>query len=198
MQAKAVYRTVRRRYNLIARGRGALVGADTFLARESRISNHRSESSAICIGDHCVVRGHLITYAHGGRISIGDWCYIGHRTEIWSMVNITIGHRVLIAHDVNIHDGNAHPRDAQQRHRHFKAISTIGHPPSLETIGEIPSAPVTIGDDVWISFGVTILKGITIGPRSIIAAGSMVTSDVPADSVFSNIVDPMLRPLWAS
>ena len=59
----------------------------------------------------------------------------------------------------------------------------------------ISSAPVTIEDDVWISFGVSILRGVTIGARSIIAAGAMVTGDVPADTLYSNVVEPRLKPL---
>ena len=43
---------------------------------------------------------------------------------------------------------------------------------------------VTIGDHVWIGANVTILKGVTIGENSVIASGSIVTKDVPANTMF--------------
>ncbi|TXL64359.1 acyltransferase, partial [Pantoea vagans] len=67
-------------------------------------------------------------YGHGGQVTIGDWCYVGIRSEIWSMESITIGNRVLIAHDVNIHDGTAHSANATERHQHFRDIIQKGHP----------------------------------------------------------------------
>ena len=63
-----------------------------------------------------------MTYGHGGDISIGDYCYVGERCEIWSMEKIEIGNRVLIAHDVNIHDGTAHSIDTAERHEHYRNI----------------------------------------------------------------------------
>jgi acetyltransferase-like isoleucine patch superfamily enzyme len=48
---------------------------------------------------------------------------------------------------------------------------------------DIPVRPVTISDDVFIGARAIILKGVTIGPRSIIGAGAVVVTDVPADSI---------------
>lgn len=111
------------------------------------------------------------------------------------MRSISIGNRVLISHDVNIHDGTAHSNDAKQRHEHFKAILTRGHPRNEAGIPGVVSAPIKIEDDVWISFGVTILKGVTIGAGSVIAAGSIVTKDVPPGVLYKCQVAPVLEPL---
>jgi maltose O-acetyltransferase len=171
------------------------LGAAASLLPEAEINNFSGGPERIAIGSHSHIRGRLLTYGHGGRITIGDWCYVGVRSEIWSMESVAIGNRVLIAHDVNIHDGTAHSEDPAQRHAHFRHIIEKGHPTSPADLPGVLSAPVVIEDDVWISFGVTILRGVRIGKGSIIAAGSMVTRDVPAGMQYRNGITPVLVPL---
>lgn len=163
------------------------------LSSEGRIENFAGGAERIKIGEHSYVRGRLLTYGHGGAIKIGDWCYIGLNSEIWSMDSVTIGNRVLISHGVNIHDGAAHSLDAAERHAHFKHILEKGHP--RDGIPGVTSAPVIIEDDVWISFGVTILKGVRIGKGSVIAAGSIVTKDVPPGVLYKCSITPQLTTL---
>lgn len=165
------------------------------LGNDAVIDNIRKGREHICIGEHSYVRGHLITYGHGGEIKIGDWCYVGARSEIWSMDSIHIGNRVLIAHDVNIMDGTAHSADSAERHEHFRHILEDGHPRTWDEMPGVLSAPIVIEDDVWISFGVTILKGVRIGKGSIVAAGSIVTKDVPENVMYRNEVHPVIIPL---
>lgn len=150
------------------------------LLESARIANVGDRRGAIRVGAHSIVGGELLTFAHGGSIEMGEWCYVGEGTRIWSASSVTIGDRVLISHGVNIHDCDSHPRDARARHAQFRAIARTGHPADIESIA---SRPVAIGDDAWIGFNATILKGVTIGARSIVAAGSIVTRDVPPDSV---------------
>ena len=109
------------------------------------------------------------------------------------MQQIKIGNRVLIAHDVNIHDGTAHSLDPHERHQHFKHILHAGHP--RDELPGVHSAPIIIEDDAWISFGVTILKGVRIGAGSIIAAQLIVTADVPPGSVYRCQITPIIRAL---
>lgn len=173
----------------------AFFGENSYLGPEGVIDNLRNDPAAICLGNNSYCRGRLLLYGHGGRISIGDWSYIGVRSEIWSMASINIGDRVLIAHDVNIHDGTAHSLDPVERHRHFRHIIERGHPKMLEDLPGVFSAPIVIEDDVWISFGVTILRGVHIGAGSVIAARSIVTKDVPPGMLYRNQVTPILEPL---
>jgi len=163
------------------------------LGAEGAIENIAGGKNRITIGDNSYIRGRLLTYGHGGYISIGEWCYVGVRSEIWSMNSITIGNRVLIAHDVNIHDGAAHSLDARERHDQYSHILTRGHP-RTELPGVI-SSPIIVEDDAWISFGVTILKGVTIGAGSVIAAGSIVTKDVPPNVLYRCEVNPIISSL---
>jgi len=165
------------------------------LSPEATIDNIRGDRKYISLGDNSYCRGRLLTYGHGGRIKIGSWCYVGVRTEIWSMDSIEIGNNVLIAHDVNIHDGTAHSVDAKERHAHFRKIIEQGHPIKSADLPGVISSPVIIEDDVWISFGVTILKGVRIGAGSVIAAKSIVTQDVPSGVLYFNEVRPCMKPL---
>jgi acetyltransferase-like isoleucine patch superfamily enzyme len=160
----------------------AEIHSNARFAYGAEIVNILGDRSAIRVGDRTVLAGQLLTFGHGGRIEIGNWCYVGSGSRIWSAASVHIGNRVLISHNVNIHDTNAHPRDAAQRHAHYVAILQHGHPRRIDNMLE---APVEICDDVWIGFNSIVLKGVTIGRGSIIAAGSIVTKDVPENSLYA-------------
>jgi maltose O-acetyltransferase len=162
---------------------------------EGSIENLQSNPQAICVGEGSVIRGKLLVYRHGGKIIIGQHCYLGYRSDIWSMGSVIIGDRVLISHDCQIHDGTAHSLDPLERSNHFKQILETGHPQTYADLPGVRSSPVVIGDDVWISFGVTILKGVTIGSGCVIAARSIVTCDVPPRSLYRNQVTPVIKLL---
>ncbi|MFM7406694.1 MAG: acyltransferase [Cuspidothrix sp.] len=162
---------------------------------EASIENLAKDEKKIIIGDNSYIRGRLTISPAGGKILIGEWCYIGHRSEVFSISSITIGNRVLIAHDVNIIDNTAHSLDPVERHNHYRHTITLGRPKRIEDLPGVKVDPIIIEDDVWISFGVTILKGVTIGARSVIAAGSIVTHDVPSDVLYRCKVEPIMTPL---
>src|SRR5882724_5013585 len=149
------------------------------LCRTAKIRNASGDSRKIAVGCHTRVLGELSTFAHGGEIRIGEWCYVGEGSRIWSAVSIEIGHRVLISHSVNIFDSLTHPLQASQRHRQAKEIIERGHPREL-ALGE---QPVAIHDDAWIGAGAFVLRGVTVGQGAIVAAGAVVTRDVPAFSI---------------
>lgn len=151
-----------------------VTGNNTNFFLESKIENLCKEK--ICIGDNCKIRGELLVYPHGGEILIGNDCYIGEMTKIWSAKQIKIGNRVLIAHNVNIHDSNDHPLDKNKRHEHYLEIITTGHPKAIDSIRK---ETIIIEDDAWIGFNAIILKGVTIGSGAIIGAGAIVSKDVP-------------------
>src|SRR5690349_13982726 len=98
------------------------------LASSARIRNIYGDSDRIRIGCHSYVRGELTTFGQGGLIRIGEWCYVGEGTRIWSAASITIGDRVLISHSANIFDNLTHPLDARARHEQIKQIFKKGHP----------------------------------------------------------------------
>nr|WP_302897283.1 DapH/DapD/GlmU-related protein [Mesorhizobium sp. LMG 17147] len=57
------------------------------------------------------------------------------------------------------------------------------------------TAPIIIEDDVWLGEGVTILKGVTIGARSVIAAGSVVTKNIGSDTLAGGMPARPIRPV---
>lgn len=132
--------------------------------------------SKIRIGEHSHIRGTLMIFAHGGEITLGDYCYVGNNSQIWSAASIHMGNRVLIAHNVNIHDNNSHPMDIEKRHLH--AIDLYSGVLTKEGL-DLNEKPIVIEDDVWIGFNCTILKGVTIKKGAIIGACSLVNFDVP-------------------
>jgi acetyltransferase-like isoleucine patch superfamily enzyme len=152
------------------------------LLPSARVINLREMNSAIKVGAESRILGELLTFAHGGAIQIGESCYVGENSRIWSALDVKIGNRVLISHNVNIHDTDGHSLDKKNRHEHFNHIVTRGHP---KYDLDLRADPVLIQDDVWIGFNVTILKGVTIGEGAIVGAGSVVTHDVTAYSIFA-------------
>ncbi len=113
---------------------------------------------SITVGDKVLLHRFVKLSAYGGKISIGDRCYIGDRTEIHSGVEVKIGNGVNIAWDCNILDRDYHAFEADEEVK----------------------KKVVIEDNVWIGVRSTILKGVTIGEGSVVAAGSVVTKDVPS------------------
>jgi len=134
----------------------------------------------ISIGKNSRIRGNLETFPNDGRgnIVVGDDCYVGDHTRIWSDERIKIGNRVLISHNCNIFDSTTHPIEKEQRYLHVREIMEHGF--SKQLYDSLVHSAITIGDDVWICCSCIILKGVTIGDGAIISAGSVVTKDVPS------------------
>jgi acetyltransferase-like isoleucine patch superfamily enzyme len=162
-----------------------------FLAHTARIRNAFGDSDRIVIGSHSHVRGELLVLGHGGRISIGKWCYVGVDTRIWSGVSIEIGNRVLISHSVNIFDNLSHPIRASERHEQARQIFTAGHPRNIS----LDDRPIKICDDAWIGACAMVMRGVTVGPGGIVAAGAVVTKDVPAYSIVAGNPAVVIREL---
>ncbi len=138
------------------------------------LDKNRQVSNSIVIGRNTHIRGELFTFGHGGVIHIGEYCYVGENTRVWSAGEIRIGNRVLIAHNCSLFDSDTHPMSAQARHQHFVNIITTGHPLSIN----LRESHIFIEDDAWIGAHSIVLKGITIGRGAVVGAGSVVTKDV--------------------
>src|SRR5678810_1091699 len=87
----------------------------------------------------------------------------------------------LISWNVGIADSDFHPIDPAQRHQDALALAPYykNRPPRPP----IRTAPVRISDNVWIGMNAVILKGVTIGENSVVAAGAVVTKTVEPNRV---------------
>ena len=149
------------------------------ISHSANFINLSKRKNLINIGKETNVRGELLIMEMGGEINIGEYCFIGAGSKIWSRDKINIGNRVLISHNVNIHDNISHSLDPEDRHKEFLHIFCNG--PLLQN--NCNSKEINIGDDVWIGFNATILKGVTVGKGAIIGANAVITKDVPPFAV---------------
>lgn len=130
---------------------------------------YAAKATRLWLGGRCRLgRGCFFETRGPGRIRIGRHVRVNTGCVVVSHSEggVTIGDDCLIGEYVSIRDADHGTR--------------IGTP--MRTQDHV-SAPVTIGDDVWIARGVVILKGVTIGSGAIVAANSVVTRDVPPMAV---------------
>jgi acetyltransferase-like isoleucine patch superfamily enzyme len=170
----------------------AVVHPTAVFYRTAIVRNLRGERSSIRVGPKCHIRGVLQTFWDGGEIEIGDTCYVGVNSSIWSQCGVRIGKRVLISHDVDILDTDGHPIDRKLRVEDVESLLVGG---TYKVPTATKSAPITIGNDVWICSRSTILKGVTIGDGAIIAAGAVVTRDVPPSVIVGGSPARVLKSL---
>lgn len=119
------------------------------------------------------------------RISIGDDTFIGNGCTFSAGQLISVGKHVLISTCVRIHDNDGHPIDPAKRR-------------AGEPIGYGDTAPVVIEDNVWIGADSRIVKGVTIGRNSVIGIGSVVTGDIPPDSLAAGNPARVIRALGSN
>ena len=108
---------------------------------------------------------------------MGGYSLIGYNNVIVAREQITLGNHVMLGANVCIYD-----------HDHV-----FRQPGVMRDLG-YTTAPVTIGDNVWIGAGVMILKGVTIGSGSVIAAGTLVNQDIPENSLVYNRRELVIKP----
>ena len=129
-----------------------------------------------CINPLCRnIRGALYTVSRHSSIVIGDDVGISSSC-LWAKEKIVIGNHVKIGGDCLIMDNDVHPHDYLGRRTFSGYFST-------QVKDAVRSEPVIIEDDAWIGARCIILKGVHIGARTIIAAGSVVTKSIPPDTV---------------
>ena len=115
----------------------------------------------------------------GATLKIGDNSGM-NGALVYASNSVTIGCNVKIGGSARIFDTDFHPLDYEKRRMTNEGTASL---------------PVVIEDDVFIGAYSTILKGVTIGARSIIAAGSVVTKSVPSDELWGGNPAKFIRKL---
>lgn len=144
-----------------------------------KLKSRRPE--AVTIGNHVsCYAGCSFAVGENGACTIGDFTLL-NGVFIMAEERIEIGSHCLLAWNVGIADSDFHPIAAAQRRLDAEALA-----PYYRNRPERPplhTAPVRIHDNVWIGMNAVVLKGVTIGENAIVAAGSVVSRDVPANVV---------------
>ena len=129
------------------------------------------------LGQNSVIESYCCINNAVGDVVIGDYTRIGlHNTVIGP---VTIGSHVNLAQGITVTALNHNFSDKSLK------IDEQG----------ITTNPVTIGDDIWIGANAVVLPGVTIGNHSVVAAGAVVTKDVPPHSLVAGVPAKIIKEL---
>lgn len=132
-------------------------------------------SGSIVVGDNVRISGKpgigFSTKIHDNPVLIiGNNTFVGHGASFAVAERVEVGANCYLASGVTIADNDGHPLSWVKRRQNM-----------APDVSEV--RPVKIGDDVWIGRRASVLKGVSIGDRSIVGADSVVTKNVPPDTV---------------
>ena len=144
-------------------------------AQATVLGRPRIDATNLVIGDHFQVwSAHRQTLITGwGRMTIGDRVFVNSGAIVFSVLEVTIGNDVALANEAYVMDTDSHGIE--------------GRP--------VKEAPVHIGDGTWVGARAIILPGVTIGRRCVIAAGAVVSRDVPDDTLVAGNPARVVREL---
>ena len=129
------------------------------------------------LGDYSVIESFSCINNAVGDVIIGDHTRIGlHNTVIGP---VTIGHHVNLAQGITITALNHNFEDKSQR------IDSQG----------ISTSQIAIGDDIWIGANAVVLPGVSIGNHSVVAAGAVVTKNVPPHSLVAGVPAKIIKEI---
>ncbi len=112
----------------------------------------------------------------GKNISVGKNVFIGSCCYFQDQGGVKIGDNVLVGHGTT--------------------FATLNHCFEPENRSSMAPKPIVVGDRVWIGANVTILPGVTIGSNAVIAAGAVVTRDIPTDSVAAGVPAKVIKSIY--
>ena len=169
-------------YEPMVRARFAHVGRSVHVSGLPFLVGHCN----IRVGDGCTLSKIQV---FSGRFPDEPELVLGRGTTVGYLVTFTVNERVVVGDHVGIAtraciaDSDGHPAELSRRLR--------GEPMSRSDI-----RPVTIGDHVWIGRAAQVHKGVTIGRGAVVAAGSVVVSDVPEGALAMGVPARVITRPW--
>lgn len=201
MNIRSIYKKYKRKKQLKAAAPYIQIHPDAILSDNFNLDlrSPKSGSTYLEIGAKSMVDSSFVFETETGHIKVGERVHIGGGTQLISKNSITIGDDVIIAWNCTIYDHNSHSIHWEERKNDVslewenavKGQSVLQN----KDWSVVKSAPITIGDKVWMGFGVTVLKGVTIGEGAVIGACSVVTKDVAPYTVVAGNPAQVVRTL---
>ncbi|MGM4912862.1 acyltransferase [Rhizobium sp. 768_B6_N1_8] len=136
------------------------------------------------IGSNSVLSCRVVLENAQGHVAIGNDTFIGGSMLICATA-IEVGNNVLISWGCTIVDHDSHSLDWRERSKDVAdwraglASGGLTQAAQLKNWDIVEKRPIVIRDKAWLGMNVTVLKGVTIGEGAVVAAGSVVTKDVP-------------------
>ena len=166
-----------------------------FYCETAQIFRHlrNKKSGAVVFGNYVsCYAGCSFSIGENGQCTVGDFTLL-NGALIMAEEKIEIGSHCLISWNIGIADSDFHPLEPAQRLIDAQALAPYfkDRPPRPK----LKTAPVKIADNVWIGMNAVILKGVTIGENSVVAAGSVVTKSVPPNTVVAGNPAVIVRQL---
>ena len=132
----------------------------------------------ITVGSRTGFTGRLLPVQLGasetGRLVIGSHCFVNQGVTVWAERHVVIGDHVLLGDQAAVYDTDFH---------------------EVEPGGGVRVAPVVLEDDVWLGRLATVTPGVTVGRGAVVAAGAVVTRDVPPFTLVAGVPAKVVREL---
>ncbi len=166
----------------------AIVGKSPKIVGPLVLNNAKKEQ--LVIGDYVILRHSRLFCFGKGKLTIGNYCYLGDFTQIDAAEGVTIGNYCMLSNRIMIQDHTSHPLSPKKRREQLIDLQK-----KSTDVYDTIIKKVIIEDNVWIGMDALILKGVTIGKNSIVGARAVVTGDVPSDSVVAGNPARVVRTL---
>jgi acetyltransferase-like isoleucine patch superfamily enzyme len=159
-------------------GKNVLIGNNTDIT--GSIDQSRAPNSKVIIGNDCMICGNISLETNDAILEIGNNVFFGPGSSIVCTNKITIESDILISADCLIQDSDNHSTNFE-----IRKLDVADWKRGYHDWSKHPSIPIKISRGAWLGAKVIVLKGVTIGNKSIVGAGSVVTKSTPDDSIFA-------------
>lgn len=166
------------------------IGAGTILQRCDCLDFRLTPEDCkyVTIGERGLIKAQFTFETPQGEVHIGNNTHIGGAQFI-CRTRIEVGNDVTMAWGITLYDHDSHNTNWEFRKHDneqcYQDYITTGNNIAHKDWSQVNSAPIIIEDKVWIGMDVLVLKGVTIGEGSVVAARSVVTKKVPPHSLIA-------------